>query len=47
MQVDYYFNLIEIKCGEKQAIFENIQTDDTKTVHYDMIHSTNECTRLY
>lgn len=40
IDVNYYYNLIEIDGNNKQAVFENIETGATKTLDYEMLHVT-------
>jgi sulfide:quinone oxidoreductase len=40
IDVNYYYNLIEIDGDNKQAVFENVETGDTKTLDYEMLHVT-------
>jgi sulfide:quinone oxidoreductase len=40
IQTKYRHNLIEIKAETKEAIFENLDSKEKITLHYDMIHVT-------
>ncbi len=40
IQTHFRRNLIEIRGGEKEAVFENLETGETETVPYEMIHVT-------
>ncbi len=40
IQTKYQHNLVEVRADKKEAVFENLQTGETETVHYDMLHVT-------
>ncbi|WP_145353586.1 type II sulfide:quinone oxidoreductase Sqr [Staphylococcus cohnii] len=40
INVDYHYNLIEIDGENKNAVFENVETGDRKTLRYEMLHVT-------
>ncbi len=40
IETKYRHNLIEIKSETKEAVFENLDTKEKITLHYDMIHAT-------
>lgn len=40
IETNFRQNLIEIKADEKIAVFENLETKETKEIKYDMIHVT-------
>lgn len=40
IETNFLQNLIEIKADEKIAVFENLETKETKEIKYDMIHVT-------
>ena len=40
IDVDYRHNLIEINGEQRKATFENLETGETKTLDYEMLHVT-------
>ncbi len=40
IKTKYQHNLVEVRPDNKEAVFENMQTGETETVHYDMLHVT-------